>query len=152
QKAADYDAQAQYFDGLGRAAEALWTQNQDSRFLEDALRAYAHATELDAKMFNPLLGQGRLLVARNDFAKALDPLNNARAIKAEDPDVAYYLGVALHGVNRDKEAEAWLVKANQLQPRAETYRLLGEIYGYSDRGPASVAAFSRATDLAVAQE
>jgi tetratricopeptide (TPR) repeat protein len=163
QKAADYDPQAQYFDGLGRANELLWHQGEDTRFQEDALRAYGRAIDLDDKdiaeqhlkrprMFNPQLGRGRLMVERSDFARALEPLDAARAIKPDDPDVAYLLGVALNGVKRYKEAAAWLVKANQLKPRAESYKLLGEIYGNDDQPGPAAASFGQAVELALAQE
>jgi tetratricopeptide (TPR) repeat protein len=103
-------------------------------------------------MFNPQLGRGRLLIERSDFARALEPLDAARAIKPDDPDVAYLLGVALNGVKRYKEAAAWLVKANQLKPRAESYKLLGEIYGNDDQPGPAAASFGQAVELALAQE
>src|SRR6185437_5104311 len=50
-KATDFDAQAQYLDGLGRADELLWNQNEDTRYQEDAMRAYEKASAADPKMF-----------------------------------------------------------------------------------------------------
>ncbi|HTJ45356.1 MAG TPA: tetratricopeptide repeat protein [Kofleriaceae bacterium] len=152
QKASDYDAQAQYLDGLGRADEALWRSNDDTRFQEDAIRAYARATELDPKMFTPLLGRGRLMVERADYAKALEPLNAARELKPNDGEVAYYLGVALHGAGRDREAIAWLIKANQVKPRAEGYKLLGEIYANNDQAGPAADALARAVAMAKVEE
>jgi tetratricopeptide (TPR) repeat protein len=152
EKATMHNPPAQYLDALGRAYELIWHQTDDSRYRDEAVHSYEQASGADPKLFDPQLGRGRLLVVKNDPQRALEPLNNARAIRPDDPEVAYYLGVALHGSDRDKEAVPWLVRANQLHPRAEAYKLLGEIYYNGDRANDAASAIDHAIKLALDQE
>ena len=47
-------------------------------------------------MFSPLVGLGRLYVARKESAKAVPPLFAAGKLRPDDPEVPYLIGVAYH--------------------------------------------------------
>ncbi len=147
------DRDAQYFDGLGRAAAAEAVATGDVRFSQMALQAYQSASELAPKMFNPLLGQGEILYARREAKKAIEPLQKAWAIK-QDATVARLMGSALQDLNNVPNATEWLQKANDLKPTYETSRRLGELYRDSanDKGVKAMAAYAKATELGVAEE
>ncbi len=154
QQAIDADPQppAQYFDALGRADEALADQTEDTRFQEDALRAYTLATKADSKMFNPWAGRARILLARSDWAHAIEALEQAHGVHAGDGDVMFGLGVAHQELGHDQDAVTWLARSVAIKPRAEAYYRLGLIYFDRDQPGQAVAALNAATSLGLADE
>ena len=132
QSAVDADPDPQYLDAQGRAAEARATAALDTKFQELALRAYEQASKAAPAMFNPLAGQGRLWLARNEPAKAAPFLVAANKLRSDDADVMYNLGRAYEMIGGDltmkQAAIGWLVKAVIAAPKAETWNRLAELY------------------------
>ncbi|MCE9577825.1 MAG: tetratricopeptide repeat protein [Deltaproteobacteria bacterium] len=154
QQAVDSEPQppAQYLDGLGRADEELAKQTEDTRFQEDALRAYTLATKADAKMFNSWAGRARILLARGDWAHAIEALDQAHGIHDTDGDIMFGLGVAHQEQGHDQDAITWLTRSVAIKPRAEAYYRLGLIYFDRDQPGQAVAALNSATALGQADE
>ncbi len=145
-----------YLDGQGRATEGLALErNKEATLLENALRAYLAATEIDPLMFNPLLGAGRIYVARREHAKALGPLIAASTIRGDDAEVAYLLGVSYKEIGQKKDlAIQWLDRSLRLKATGEAAWELGELYtdeAINKPGPAQ-GALAQAVRLGVAQE
>jgi len=152
--AVELERDARHFDGLGRATESLSMQrNRDLTLQDAALRAYLEASKLDATLFSPQLGMGRLYVSRKEMNKAVTALLAANKVKAGDPDVAYLLGIAYQmlGTKETKQAAvAWLRKSNELKQSAETAYQLGQLYQDTDinQVPPAIESYKIATSLA----
>jgi Flp pilus assembly protein TadD len=142
----------QYLDGQGRATEKLAMpvgSPADPGLQEAAVRAYQGAAELDPTMLNPLVGQGRILVAQRASKPAVEVLLKASKLKQFDPEITFLLGVAYDGVGEKKTAKQWLQSANELAPKAQAHYLLGRIYELEDNNRrAAMAAYGAAYRLA----
>jgi len=138
-RAAEADPDPVFLDGWGRAAEAQAIQNNDQRFQDVALRAYTSAHEAAPQMFNPLVGIGRIYLARHEAAKAVQPLLDASKIKADDPDVAFGIGAAYQELQQKAAAIKWFELSVREKPRAEARWRLGQLYydGQHDREASS---------------
>ena len=152
QQAADADPDPQFLDGLGRASEALAERTGDTARRDEALRAYLQATEKAPKMLNPLLGRGRLHMARREFAKALAAFEEAMKVAPGEPSIAYGMGMSYAELGDKARAIEWLTRSVKLQPRAEAYFKLGDIYYQLDKASAAAQALGRATELGLAEE
>jgi TPR repeat protein len=122
---------ATYLDGQGRATEAAAAERNDSSLYEQALNAYKAATEIDPLLFTSFLGQGRIYVHRLEMAPAVKALAAAQQIRAEDPEVAYLLGLAYQrlGSKKDKAlAVKWLEFSLARKRNADAAYNLGELY------------------------
>ena len=143
-----------YLDGQGRATEAAGIEhNKDTSLQDQALRAYLAATELDPLMFDPLLGAGRVYVARKEHAKAIPVLIAADQIRSGDPEVAYLLGESYGETQRKARGIEWLERALKLKPNARAAYKLGNLYTDPeiDKGGPAQAAYARAVALWQAQ-
>ncbi|HEY0478584.1 MAG TPA: tetratricopeptide repeat protein [Kofleriaceae bacterium] len=147
QRAIEADRDPQYLDALGRAAEAL-AQGGDREAQELALRSYQSAAEAAPGMLNPLVGQGRLYVARHEAAKAVLPLLAASRLDGKNADVMFLIGAAYQEIQQPAMARQWLEDAARLAPSAEAYWRIAQIDRDANRGPQAVAALSSATRLA----
>ncbi|MCX5747255.1 MAG: tetratricopeptide repeat protein, partial [Proteobacteria bacterium] len=140
QQAVQADATAQYLDAQGRAAELLVEQSSDTKFQDEAIRVYQLAHSAAPRMLNPLVGQGRIRLARKEYAAALEvlippppvppapKLVGAWELHRDDPEIAYLIGRALYEQQNKPKAIEWLAVANKLQPRADTAWRLGQLY------------------------
>ncbi len=127
--AVQHERDPQYLDGQGRATEQVGIEHNDTALLENALRAYLAASEIDPLMFSPLLGAGRIYVKRREHAKALVPLLAAQQLKADDAEVAYLLGVSYQELGQKKDlAIRWLEFSLAKKPSGEAAFRLGELY------------------------
>ena len=88
---ARYRSGAQYLDALGRAYESAASTN-DTKFIEGARFAYERATKADPKLFNPLLGQGRMLVAQQRLRGRAQAAARSRRARREQQRVMYWIG------------------------------------------------------------
>ena len=152
QEAVLADPDAQIFDGLGRAAEAYAAQNGDTAMRDEALRAYAQASERDPTMPNPWLGAGRLHLARAEYEKALVAYEQALKLAPRNPDIPYGIGIAYAELEDAPRAIEWLARAVAVQPRADAYWKLGSLYYEADRAGPAAAALTQATQLAIRDE
>ncbi|MBL0218505.1 MAG: tetratricopeptide repeat protein [Myxococcales bacterium] len=145
-----------YLDGQGRAAEALaMDRNKDGAMLENALRAYQAATELDPLMFSPLLGAGRIYVTRREHAKAIIPLVAAQQIRADDAEVAFLLGIAYQELGQKKEiAIRWLEFSLAKKPNGDAAFRLGNLYADEaiNKPAQAQAAYAQAVRLGIKEE
>ncbi|MBK9072169.1 MAG: tetratricopeptide repeat protein [Myxococcales bacterium] len=150
-RASDEDGEAQYFDGLGRACEALGADG-DLRYKDEAIRAYGKASEIDPKMFNSLSGLGRLHLERVAFEKALVAYTAAETLLPSDPGVLFGKGAALQGLRRYQDALAALTKAVAITPTADAYYKIAQVNRDLERTAASASALSSATRMGIEQE
>jgi tetratricopeptide (TPR) repeat protein len=134
QQATDVAEDPLFLDGLGRTSEALGAAQGDSRYKDEALRAYTRASELAPTLLSSVIGRGRLLLERRDAAKALAALEAANQLKPGDPDVQYGIGVAHQELGDRKNAVTWLARALAARPRAEGFYRLGLLHYDLDRG------------------
>ena len=113
QQAADVDADPQFLDGLGRACEQLAESTGDTARRDEALRAYMLASEKAPRMLNPLLGRGRLHMARREFAKALAAFEEALRVAPDDPSIPYGIGISYAELSDRPNAVEWLTQLDQ---------------------------------------
>jgi predicted Zn-dependent protease len=159
-RASDVDPDAQYLDALGRAYEGQLAKSGDTKYVESARFAYERASNADASMFHPWLGQGRMLVhpKRGDWNAAIPALERAANINRSHPEVRYYMGVAYYGLrNADKKyktsSAGWLESALLSQPalpielRAEASWMLATLYADLNKVNDRIKALERATRL-----
>nr|HEX4316396.1 tetratricopeptide repeat protein [Kofleriaceae bacterium] len=147
QQAVDQDRDPQYLDGQGRCAEKIFEQTGDSKFLELALRAYQAASDAAPTMFNPLAGQGRVFMARQEWDKALKPLEDANQLQPDDLPVLVNMGLVLQKLNRNKEAVAWLQKANKAKPSFDASYHLAQMYLVQNDAKNAAASFEEAVKI-----
>ncbi|MBV8760239.1 MAG: tetratricopeptide repeat protein [Deltaproteobacteria bacterium] len=154
-RASSAERDVQYFDALGRAAEASFAATNDTKFQELAIQSYTQATEVDPTWFNPWAGLGRAHVQRREFTKSIDELAHAYKIK-EDAGVAYNFGLAYATLGPKPTAIQWLETSTRLDPKnADAWYALGELYRDSNRPGDNlkvVGALDKATRLAVEEE
>ncbi|HEY0190183.1 MAG TPA: tetratricopeptide repeat protein, partial [Kofleriaceae bacterium] len=151
QRASEVDHDPQYFDALGRAAEAL-AQGGDRELQDLALRSYQAAADAAPTMFSPLAGQGRLYVARHEAAKAVAPLLAAAKLDPRSAEVMYLIGASYQELQQSATALQWLEAAAKAAPDATTYWKIGQIYRDANQGGAAASALAAATRLAAEAE
>jgi tetratricopeptide (TPR) repeat protein len=149
------DPDVQYFDALGRAAEASFAATKDTKFQELAIHAYTQAEQADPTWFNPWAGLGRAHVDRREFTKSIEELDHAWKIK-HDANVAYDFGLAYKTLGPKPTAIGWLEESTRLDPkRAEVWYELGSLYQDSNRrgdDKKMIDAFEKATKLGLEDE
>jgi tetratricopeptide (TPR) repeat protein len=151
QQAISVDRDPQYFDALGRAAEAM-AQGGDRELQDLALRSYQAAVEAQPTSFNALAGQGRLYVARHEAAKALPPLLAAARLEPRSAEVMFLVGAAHQELQQTAMALQWLEASTKIAPSAEAYWRLGQIYRDANQGAKAADALGNATRLAEQSE
>jgi tetratricopeptide (TPR) repeat protein len=153
QEATDVDPNAQYLDAFGRISEALFRAN-DPRGKDDALRAYAVATQADPTMVNPLAGMGRLYLDPKapQADRALTALLAANKLAPKDPDIQYNLGLAYDLLHNPGQTIAWMTKSLATKPRSEGFYKVGDIYFDDGQSKSAAAWLVRATELGAAEE
>lgn len=108
--AAAHHAAAQYLLGKGDT--------------EDAINHYRQALNFSPENFGLLLNLSVLYLRTSQFTLALDPLEHARRLSPNSPDVAKLMGWAYFGANKpDRAAEEWK-RAEQLRPDPEVKHAL----------------------------
>jgi cytochrome c-type biogenesis protein CcmH/NrfG len=157
-KAAAAERDPLYFDGLGRANEAKLLASKEVKYQQLAIDAYRTATSLDENMLNPWAGLGRVYMSRKDYALAIPALEKAHRIDQKNAMVAFLMGMA-HYSQKDIDpkngaaAALWFVLTNQLEPNAEAYFHLGELYAEpGNRGKEAAGALDEAARLAEAED
>ena len=146
---------AQYLEALGRAFEG--SVKEDTKYIEGARSAYERAAKADPKLLNAHVGQGRMLVARKDWNAALLPLIEANKLEKNSSEIAYYMGLAYHGLRNEEKyrrvAVQWLegsLKSSPplaLEQRADASFRLGQLYVDLNRASEAARAFDNATRL-----
>ncbi len=149
--ASDAERDAQYFDGLGRAAEKWARESGDSKYQDTALRAYVQATEIDPAKHSSLVGQGRLYVLRHEDAKAILPLAAAAKIQMT-AELGYLMGVAYKAQQQYQPALDWLRASAERGVTADTAWELGQIYQTAQINKPGLAAGALATATRLAEK
>jgi tetratricopeptide (TPR) repeat protein len=152
QKASDADPTPQYLDALGSANELLSMETGDTRYRDDALRAYSQATGADPSIFNSWAGQGRLHLLRREPQKSIEPFKVANKLRPSDSEVLYGLGIAYQDLGKGKDAISWLSRSVQLSPRADAYYRLGLLHYDLNQVAQAAAALTTATRIAAEDE
>jgi tetratricopeptide (TPR) repeat protein len=133
---------AQVAEGLGRAAEQRGQ-------LDEALRQYARAVELDAGYLRPRLGRARVRLLRREYALAIEELESARELAPEDPAVLRGLGQAHLTMRQVKLAVPLLERAVKVAPEdAEANFYLGSAYADLERSRDAARHLARAVAAA----
>jgi Flp pilus assembly protein TadD len=111
---------------------------------EDALRHYRAAVGMatsDALRLQALLGLGSTYAALQQYDTAVPPLERARDLAPDNPEVWYTLGTVYSAAGRPEDALRALGEAARLEPRmaaarADMCRLLSGLGRYSEAGVA----------------
>jgi tetratricopeptide (TPR) repeat protein len=140
--AARLEPDAQYFDALGRAAERLGQ-------LDEALREFGRAAEIDPSYLAPRLGRARVRLLRREYSLAIDELKAAQELDPHGASVLRDLGRAYLAMHDGKTAVPLLEKASHIAPEdPETHFSLGQAYFDMDRARDAAMHFGRAVALA----
>ncbi|MBP9087969.1 MAG: tetratricopeptide repeat protein [Kofleriaceae bacterium] len=150
--AVELERDAQYLDAHGRAAEQLAQKIGDTKYDEEALRAYSAASELAPTMYNPLAGQGRIYVKRHEAVKALGPLLAANKLNPQDAEVMYGIGVSYQEQNQITAAIAWLARSTTAKATADSANRLGRLYLDTDQAGSAAMALTEAVRLGKEKE
>jgi tetratricopeptide (TPR) repeat protein len=151
QRALEIERTPSYLDALGRAAEAL-SRGSDRQLQELALESYQAAAAAVPPIFNSLAGQGRLYLARHEAEKAMPPLRDAAKLDPKNADVRFLLGAAYQELQQPTMALRWLEASIKLEPRAEAFWRIGQIYNDANQGSKAATALANATRLAADSE
>ncbi|ACY19336.1 tetratricopeptide repeat protein [Haliangium ochraceum] len=141
-RAADIEQDPQYLEATARAAERM-------ELYDEAFEAYSEASRRAPEYIAPRLGRARLLIARRDFQRATEELEDLRKIAPNEASVFHYLGESLQAQEKHKEAISYFRTALGIDGRrAETHYRLGK--SYIERGDERDAAseFTTATQIA----
>ena len=141
-KATRLEPDAQFFEGLGRATQALGHD-------DEALREYAHAISLDPAYLAPRLGRGQVRLGRREYDQAIDELNAAEKIAPDNPAVVRDLGQAQLAMHNTQAAVPLLERAVRLDPDdPEAQFSLGSAYYDLDRARDAAGHLARAVEHA----
>jgi tetratricopeptide (TPR) repeat protein len=110
------------------------------------------AAEAAPTMFHPLIGQGRLYIARHEAAKAVTPLLAAAGISPKDPEVMLLIGAAYQELEQSSTALQWLEQSMKAAPTAEAAWRIAQLYRDANQGRRAAAALTSATRLAAESE
>jgi tetratricopeptide (TPR) repeat protein len=139
------DPQAQYHEGLGRALER-------QKSLGEAQQAYEQSVRLDGSYAPPLVGLGRLHLARRDFESARDVLERASRLEPGEAEVWVGIGDAFAGLRKAPEAvAAYQTALSKDDKNAETHYKMARVLIEGDRGSQAIGNLRRALDLAPAE-
>lgn len=99
------------------------------KFLEKAQQAFEKSLELDEKSPQSLLGLARCFLGRHQNEEAAEKCLAAIGQKFHYPDAHYYLGVALHRLDKiDRAIDALKLSAAQNPNNSRAYGRIGYIY------------------------
>ena len=135
------------------AAEALRLNNVGVAYigqqrLQDALRAFRRAQQLDPKLQSARLNQGIALLNLQRFSEARRLLRGIAERDPNDPKVWYNLGLLERADGQDKAALEDFQRAAKLAPAdADTFYFLGAIYSQLHREREAIAALKQALAL-----
>lgn len=136
------DPQAQYYEALGRVYE-------EQKSLGEAQGAFEQSTKLDATYPPPLLGLGRIYLARREWDSALRVLDRAAHLEPENDQVWVGMGDAYVGLNKRAEAEdAYLKALSHDEKQGETHYKAGKVFFDDDKGAQAIQHLRRAIELA----
>jgi predicted Zn-dependent protease len=145
--AVEADADPQYLDAQGRAAEASGAR--DPKYYDLALRAYDRALQVAPNMENPNAGTGRIYLARQEWSKAIGPLQAAAKLAPNDGDVMFNVGIASKNLGQPQIAIKWLNAVPK--KNARTWWELGQLYQDANSG-STAGALEQATRLGAEEE
>jgi len=136
------EPEAQYFEALARAAERLGQ-------LDEALRQFGRASEVDPAYLAPRLGRARIRLLRREYSLAIDELKAAQELDPNGASVMRDLGRAYLAMRDVKTATPYLERATHAAPDdPEAHFALGQAYFDSDRARDAAAQLGRAVQLA----
>lgn len=152
QNAVQSDSTPQFLDAQGRAAEAIMAKDGDTKLQEEALRVYGFAHTQASKMLNPIIGMGRIYLARKEWSKAIEMLVKAYALRDKDPQIAYMIGVSAEALNDAAKAIQWYSVTNASAPTADSAQREGFLQVQANNAGRAKAMLSLAVKLAVEEQ
>jgi tetratricopeptide (TPR) repeat protein len=136
------DPQAQYYEALARVLE-------EQKNLAEAQVNFEQASKLDGSYAAPLIGLGRVHLARRYWDAALTALERAARLEPENDQVWIGIGDANAEKIKRPEAVAAYQKALAVNAKnAETHYKLGRVYFDDDRGALAITHLRKAIELA----
>ena len=134
-------AEPQYLDGLGRALENVTA-------LDDALRAFKQAATQVPDYLSPRLGIARIRMARREFLKGIEALEDARRLAPKNAWIFFQLGECYRETNRVRKSVDYYRKSISFDDTEQlVFYKLGRAYFDLDKTSEAAAAFTRATQL-----
>ncbi len=125
--------------------QALKSMNRDSK----AIEAFRNSIALDRKNGSAHLGLGELHLDREEYAEAINSLEQAEDTLKDNFQVHHLLAMAYLGNGGISSAEKHFLKALGLDAsRMEPYVELGKIYTLQEKFPKAIQQFNGALNIA----
>ena len=115
---------------------------------DEALKLYQDAIAQNPAVWETQYYVGRIHLENGRYAQAVEPLENARKLKPDDPDTISSLGVALSKSGRSAEAITYLTRITALKRYIkEDFYYLGEAYANDSQWLKAAEVFKEGADL-----
>jgi TonB family protein len=115
---------------------------------DEALKLYQDASAQNTAVWEVQYYLGRIHLENGRYTQAVEPLENARKLKPDDPDTISSLGVALSKSGRSAEAIPHLTRITALKRYIkEDFYYLGEAYANDQQWMKAAELFKQGADL-----
>ncbi len=115
---------------------------------DEALKLYEQIVAQNAAIWDAQYYLGRIHLENGRYEQALEPLENARKLKPDDPDTISSLGIALSRSGKSADAITYLTRITALKRYIkEDFYYLGEAYANDQQWLKAAAAFKEGADL-----
>ena len=115
---------------------------------DEALKLYEQTVAQNAGIWDAQYYLGRIHLENGRYAQAVEPLENALKLKADDPDTISSLGIALSKSGKNAEAITYLTRITALKRYIkEDFYYLGEAYANDQQWLQAAQAFKQGADL-----
>ena len=115
---------------------------------DEALKLYQQAIAQNPAIWDAQYYLGRIHLENGRYAQAVEPLDNARKLKPDDPDTISSLGVALSKSGKSADAITYLTRITALKRYIkEDFYYLGEAYANDQQWLKAAQAFKEGADL-----
>ena len=115
---------------------------------EESLVLYKLAIAQNPALWEAQYYVGRIHLENGRYAQAVEPLDNARKLKPEDPDTISSLGIALSKSGKSTDAITYLTRITALKRYIkEDFYYLGEAYANDQQWSKAAQAFKEGADI-----